>query len=580
MREQSRKRKRQAVRLGALSAWTALVVISGLAFGAEPRLGVVYGDSEATLDFFPALPTAKAPKRAPLLAFVTGRFWGIEGTSSFSLAELVAAPLRAEGISVALIRHRPAPDHTHPAFAEDAASAIAWLVAHAKELGVDPARIFLAGHASGAQVAALVALDPSYLAAEDLDAEVLAGVIPISGIYDLEREQAGLEELSNYYRLAFPTSSLQREASPVRQVRADAPSFLVLAAQHDIPGFVEAAAGFSGSLRRAGHPEAETFLAVGKDHQSVLNMNSKSNPARRHLMGFIGVGEGARAFRDTLAARSYWRKPNTSTEPFWAYTEQIKHHPEEPRLTAAVRAFFKSGGGRGVPIAVPRYDAIDLFALLDAMGSERVGSGRWLVLTNLRHERAVLDLELLRPYEPRVVIGLDGERNLFRVVDLYQTQRRYSWRESKPDPWILTRSAGAFIYFALPPPASVITNTSGLFGLTPESFQLTDSDPLAPLSDLEEVDRNLLVRDKACVSCHQFRGVGARAGHIRASDGELVGGFALPLEEYPPEVWRRYCFEQKEVATELGVRAVGLSPEWQQRLFDLVVRERDGATDR
>jgi hypothetical protein len=405
-------------------------------------------------------------------------------------------------------------------------------------------------------------------------------VIPISGIYDLERKQAGMEELYNYYQLAFPTSSLQREASPVRHVRADAPPFLVLAAQQDIPGFVEAAAGFSGSLRRAGHPEAETFLANEQDHQSILNMSSKVNPARRHLMGFIGVGEGARAFRDTLAARSYWRNPSTSTEPFWAYTEQIEHHPEEPRLTAAVRAFFTSGGGRGVPVAVPRYDAIDLFALLDAMGSERVGSGRWLVLTNLRNERAVLDLEALRPYEPRVVIGLDGERNLFRVVDLYQTQRRYSWPESKPDPWILTRSVGAFLYFALPPPASVISNTSGLFGLTPESFQLTDSDPFAPLSDLEEVDRNLLVREKACVSCHQFRGVGARAGHIRASDGELVGGFALPLEEYPPEVWRRYCFEQTEVAAELGVRAVNLSPEWQQRLFELVVRERDGATDR
>jgi hypothetical protein len=309
-------------------------------------------------------------------------------------------------------------------------------------------------------------------------------------------------------------------------------------------------------------------------------MNSKSNPARRHLMGFIGVGEGARAFRDTLAARSYWRNPSTSTKPFWSYTEQIERHPEERRLTATVRAFFESGGGRGVPIAVPQYDAIDLFALLDAMGSERVGSGRWLVLTNLRNERAVLDLEALRPYEPRVVIGLDGEKNLFRVVDLYQTQRRYSWRESKPDPWILTRSAGAFLYFALPPPTSVVSNTSGLFGLTLESFQLTDSDPLAALSDLEDADRNFLVREKACVSCHQFRGVGARAGHIRASDGELVGGFALPLEEYPPEVWRRYCFEQTEVAAELGVRKVGLSPEWQQRLFELVVRERDGATDR
>jgi hypothetical protein len=309
-------------------------------------------------------------------------------------------------------------------------------------------------------------------------------------------------------------------------------------------------------------------------------MDSDRNAARRHLMGFIGVGEGAEVFRDTLAARSHWRNPDTSTAPFWAYTEQIEQHPAEPRLLAVVRAFFEPSGGRGVPIAASGYHAIDLFALLDAMGKERVGSGRWLVLTNLRHERAVLDLEALRAYRPRVVIGLDGEKNLFRVVNFYQTQRRYSWRERQPDLWILARPAGAFLYFASPTPIGVIPNIFELFGLTIDSFQLTDDDPFAPLSDLEEADQNFLVREKACVSCHQFRGAGARAGHIRASDGELVGGFALPLEEYPPEVWRRYCFEQAEVAAELGVRQVDLSPEWQQRLFELVVRERDGAPAR
>jgi hypothetical protein len=89
-----------------------------------------------------------------------------------------------------------------------------------------------------------------------------------------------------------------------------------------------------------------------------------------------------------------------------------------------------------------------------------------------------------------------------------------------------------------------------------------------------------LVREKACMSCHQFRGVGARAGHIRASDGARVGGFALPLEEYPPEVWRRYCFEQAEVAAGIGADEVMLSAEWQQRLFELVVGERDRAVAR
>ena len=246
-------------------------------------------------------------------------------------------------------------------------------------------------------------------------------------------------------------------------------------------------------------------------------------------------------------------------------------------ITLWLRRFFSAGGRRAIQLAEPRYDAIDLFELLRALGSERVGRGRWLVLTNARHERAVFDLEALRPYEPSVVIGMDGERNLFRVTDLYHTKRRYSWREQDPEPWILARPVGAFLHFNEQPPGDIVPAIFGLFGLTLDSFRLTDEDPMAPLrTELSREDWDFMVREKACVSCHEFRGVGARAGHIRARDGELVGGFALPLEEYPPEVWRRYCFEQAEVAAEVGATPVHLSPDWQQRLFDLVVRERDG----
>jgi hypothetical protein len=307
-------------------------------------------------------------------------------------------------------------------------------------------------------------------------------------------------------------------------------------------------------------------------------MRSDRNAAREHLLGFIGVGDGAGVFRETLTARRYWRNPDLSTEPFWRLGGVVEDQKGAAVLTLWLRRFFMSGGGRAIQLADPRYDAIDLFALLRALGSERVGRGRWLVVTNARHERAVLDLEALRPYEPRVVIGLDGERNLFRVADLYHTKRRYSWRDRDPEPWVMARPVGAFLHFNARPPDEIVPATFGLFGLTLDSFHLSDEDPLAPLrSELSVEDRDFLIREKACVSCHQFRGAGARAGHIRARDGELVAGFALPLEEYPPEVWRRYCFEQANVADEVGASEVHLSPEWQQRLFDLVVRERDRA---
>jgi hypothetical protein len=354
---------------------------------------------------------------------------------------------------------------------------------------------------------------------------------------------------------------------------------VVLAAQDEVPGFRKAASTFSESLRTTGHPRAETFIVVGRDHRSILDMRSDRNAAREHLMGFIGVGERAGIFRDTLAARRYWRNPDLSTEPFWGIDGVVEDRAGEAPMTVWLRRFFTAGGRRAIALTEPRYDAIDLFTLLRALGSERVGRGRWLVLTNARHERAVLELEALRAYEPKVVIGLDGERNLFRVTDLYHTKRRYSWRESDPESWVMARPVGAFLHFNAAPPEEVVPGIFGYFALTLDSFRLTDQDPLAPLrTGLSQEDWDFLTREKACVSCHQFRGVGGRAGHIRARDGELVEGFALPLEEYPPEVWRRYCFEQTDVAAEVGANEVNLSPEWQQRLFDLVVRERDGVT--
>ena len=46
---------------------------------------------------------------------------------------------------------------------------------------------------------------------------------------------------------------------------------------------------------------------------------------------------------------------------------------------------------------------------------------------------------------------------------------------------------------------------------------------------------------------------------------------ALPLEEYPPAVWRRYCFEQLDLAADIGATPVPLG-EHAPALFQLVER--------
>ncbi|MEN8151699.1 MAG: alpha/beta hydrolase, partial [Planctomycetota bacterium] len=73
----------------------------------------------------------------------------------------------------------------HPVHVQDCAAAFAWLVAHAADYGLDPDRLFVGGFSSGAHLAALLATDPSWLAAHGIDSSRIAGAIPVGGAYDM-----------------------------------------------------------------------------------------------------------------------------------------------------------------------------------------------------------------------------------------------------------------------------------------------------------------------------------------------------------------------------------------------------------
>jgi acetyl esterase len=64
----------------------------------------------------------------------------------------------SSGAVVVSVGYRRAPEHRFPAALDDAYAVMAWAAGHAAELGIDPERIAVGGHAAGAGLAAAVAL--------------------------------------------------------------------------------------------------------------------------------------------------------------------------------------------------------------------------------------------------------------------------------------------------------------------------------------------------------------------------------------------------------------------------------------
>jgi arylformamidase len=561
----------------APAAALALALLAGVVSSREARAqGAVHealayageADEAPTLDLY--LPAPGGP-RPPLLAFVESHFWQDDERRA-ELARELARPLQREGAAVALIRHRPQPPYPHPRAAEDVAAALAYLIGHADTYGYDPARVALAGRGSGAQLAALVALDPRYLAAHGLTPSTLIGVGALSGIYDLAPKQGFADpEVKKLVEAAFPKASARRDASPQTHLRADAPLFLITFAESDLPGAEHEGLAFAQALREAGHPAAEAFGIPGRDHRTQLDLRDEKNPMHQHLLALLGQGPAYARLPETFAMRRFWRDPSFRTAGFWKDAKYVETRDATPRLLEDLNLLFTGSGGP--PRLRPRrYHSLDLYAWLDRH-ADRVGRGRHLVLTNARGEQGYFDLEALRPYRPRIVIGVDDEHELFHLVDFYHTERRNSWEQDEAETWILARPVGAFLHFEAPAPPEIDPRAIGRFALTPESFARVEADPLAPLADLAPDERRILTDEFHCVSCHAFRGVGGRAAHLRARDGQRVGGYGLPLEQYPPEVWRRYCFEQEEVAARIGASPVPLGDQ-ARTLFELVERER------
>lgn len=527
---------------------------------------------QQSLDLF--LPKTSSAGKPPLIVFVHGGFWR-ESDDSYGIGGALAQALIPRGVAVALIRYSLAPAHKFPAQPEDVARAVAYLHRIADKHGFDAKRVFLMGHSAGAHLASLVALDGRYLRDAGTPANAVAGVIAVSGIYDLGAAGPLAGRAGELVAPVFGSDSRARlNASPVTYARRG-PPFLVFSGERDFDGFQADARRFAARLRSSGNRDVQEIVLPGLDHFTVFeNMGGQDSPARDLVLAFAGAGALGEFHAELMRARRMWQEPPLSTQPFWEIPKLVRAYPVDDRFMAGFGLIFDQGSRfelNSYPLR--EFHAIEISRFLDSQPREKIGNGDYLVLTNVRGEKVFWRLSEIEPYQPVIVIGLDDERNLFRLSSFYQNQRAYSWTEEQTA--MSVRSVGAFVYFLKPPPPRLVSKTTAMYSFTVDSFKLVEQDPLAAMADLPQDVHDVMYFRNACFSCHSFRGTAVRAGHTRARDAKPQGGYALALESYPPEVWRQFMFDNQKSAAAIGVRANPVAGPAAARLFDIVMKERE-----
>jgi len=127
------------------------------AFLGDPPLAPevkVIGGPGGPLEIYWYDPQPGATGRAAVLHVHGG---GMILGSAKSMQHGPAGLALALGIPVASVEYRLAPEHPFPAPQEDCLAGLTWLAANASSLGVDPARIAIAGESAGGGLAAATA---------------------------------------------------------------------------------------------------------------------------------------------------------------------------------------------------------------------------------------------------------------------------------------------------------------------------------------------------------------------------------------------------------------------------------------
>jgi acetyl esterase/lipase len=240
-----------------LASEQGFVATRNVSYGPEPR---------HRLDVYQ--PTGSQTTQRPAVVFFYGGSWRSGQRAHY---RFVGQALAKRGITTIIPDYRLYPDAAFPAFVTDGARALRWVFDNAEDLGIDTDRLNVAGHSAGAHLAAILAVDPSYLAAQGLRSSDIRSVIGIAGPY-------AFDPLA--YRATRPIFGHLEDIDGARPVALVAkhhldgtakglPQFTLLHGADDDTVTSSNSEALAAELRRAG-ASASLSIYEGVDHYRIL----------------------------------------------------------------------------------------------------------------------------------------------------------------------------------------------------------------------------------------------------------------------------------------------------------------------
>jgi acetyl esterase/lipase len=198
--------------LNAFTPGSTFSKTADVAYGPDPR---------HKLDVY--TPNDVAPD-APVVVFFYGGSWNTGSRSDYTF---VGEALASRGIVAVLADYRLYPQVHYQGLLEDSAQAVSWTRSHIRQYGGDPQKLYVMGHSAGAYNAAMLALDPKWLAAAGMSPSMFKGWIGLAGPYDfLPIENPDVKPV--FY---FPNSP--PDSQPINHVSAASPPALLIASTGD-----------------------------------------------------------------------------------------------------------------------------------------------------------------------------------------------------------------------------------------------------------------------------------------------------------------------------------------------------------